>query len=112
MKNRIEHAKLPEEWTLDTFPFHQNPNINKIQIMNLAKLNFIERHENIVFIGDPGTGKSGLAMGLMRQALLNGYRCKFFNAQTLLDELYTSLADHKSVRLMKIFSVHDKIFNL
>jgi len=109
LKNRIEHAKLPEEWTLDTFPFQQKPNINKIQIMNLAKLNFMERHENIIFIGDPGTGKSGLAMGLMRQALLNGYRCKFFNAQTLLDELYASLADHKSARLMKILFNYDLI---
>jgi DNA replication protein DnaC len=105
LRNRIEHAKLPEQWTLDTFPFDQQPSINKIQIMGLAKLNFIERHENIVLIGDTGTGKSGLAMSLMRQALLSGYRCKFFNAQELLDELYTSLADHKSSKLM------NKLFN-
>ena len=109
LHNRIEGAKLPEEWTLDTFPFNQKPNINKIQIMNLAKLNFMERHENIVFIGNPGTGKSGLAMGLMRQALLNGYRCKFFNAQQLLDELYASLADHKSAKLMKNLFNYDLI---
>ncbi|HEX8016882.1 MAG TPA: IS21-like element helper ATPase IstB [Flavobacterium sp.] len=109
LNNRIKGAKLPEEWTLDTFPFHQSPNVNKVQIMNLAKLNFMERHENIVFIGNPGTGKSGLAMGLMRQALLNGYRCKFFNAQQLLDELYASLADHKSVKLMKNLFHYDLI---
>ena len=77
--------------------------------MNLAKLNFMERHENIVFVGDTGTGKSGLAMSLMRQALLNGYRCKFFNAQTLLDDLYASLADHRSSRLMKQLFNYDLI---
>jgi DNA replication protein DnaC len=109
LHNRIANAKLPEEWTLDTFPFQLKTSINKVQIMNLAKLNFMERHENIVFIGDPGTGKSGLAMGLMRQALLNGYRCKFFNAQQLLDELYASLADHKSVKLMRILFNYDLI---
>jgi len=37
-------------------------------------LDFLERKENIVFIGNPGTGKSGLAVGLLRQALLSGYR--------------------------------------
>jgi len=105
LTNRINNAKLPEEWTLDTFPFPQQPGINKLQIMNLAKLNFIERHENILFIGKTGTGKSGLAMGLMRQALLNGFRCRFYDAQTMLDELYTSLADRTTPKLLK------KIFN-
>lgn len=109
LRNRIERAKLPEEWTLDTFPYRQQPSVNKTQIMGLAKLNFIERHENIVFIGDAGTGKSGLAMSLMRQALLSGYRCKFFNAQVLLDELYASLADHKSAKLMKRLFKYDVI---
>ena len=109
LHNRIKHATLPEEWTLDTFPFDQQPSVNKMQIMNLAKLNFIERHENIIFIGDAGTGKSGLAMSLMRQALLNGYRCKFFNAQSLLDELYASLADHRSSRLMKRLLNYDLV---
>lgn len=105
LDNRINHAKLPEEWTLDTFPFNQQSGVNKIQIMNLAKLNFIERRENIIFIGKTGTGKSGLAMGLLRQALMNGYRCKFYDAQTMLDELYTSLADRTTPKLLK------KLFN-
>ena len=52
--NRLKNAALPEEWTLDTFPFHQQTSINKIQIMNLAKLNFIERHENIVLSATRG----------------------------------------------------------
>jgi DNA replication protein DnaC len=105
LNNRIRLAKLPWEWTLDTFPFNRQPGINKLQIMNLAKLNFIERHENIILIGKPGTGKSGVAMGLLRQALLSGYRGRFYNAQDMLNELYTSLADHMTSRLMK------KLFN-
>jgi DNA replication protein DnaC len=105
LDNRIIQAKLPEEWTLDTFPFHQQPSVNKLQIMNLAKLNFIERHENVIFIGKTGTGKSGLAMGLLRQALLNGYRCRFYDAQAMLDELYTSLADRTTAKLL------NKLFN-
>lgn len=109
LTNRIAHAKLPEPWTLDTFPFSRQPGVNKIQIMNMAKLNFIERHENIIFIGEPGRGKSGLAMGLLQQALLNGYRCRWFKAQELLDNLYASLADHRSSRQMKNIFNYDLI---
>lgn len=64
----------------------------------------MERAQNIVFIGDPGTGKSGLAIGLLRQAILSGYRCRFFNAQDLLDSLYASLADRSTQKLIKILS--------
>lgn len=105
LTSRINAAKIPEKWTLDTFPFDKQPGINKLQIMNLARLNFMERHENIIFIGKTGTGKSGLAMGLLQQALLNGYRCRFYDTQEMLDELYASMADRTSARLLK------KLFN-
>jgi len=49
--------------------------------MSLAGLSFIERAKNIVFIGNPGTGKSGVASGLLHQALIDGYRGRFYNAQ-------------------------------
>lgn len=107
LNNRIRCAKLPWEWTLDTFPWKQQPGVNKLQIMNLAKLNFIERHENIILIGKPGAGKSGLAMGLLKEALLNGYRGRFYNAQDMLNELYTSLADQMTSRLMKKLFSYD-----
>jgi DNA replication protein DnaC len=61
--------------------------------MAITDLSFIEQAEYIVFIGGPGTGKTGLAVRLLRQALIEGYRGRFYNAQDLLDELYASLAD-------------------
>lgn len=109
LENRIKNAKLPYPWTLETFPFEEQPNINKVQIMDLAKLDFIRRHENIVLIGKPGTGKTGLAVGLLRLALINGYRCRFYNAQELLDELYASLADRTTSKLLKRIANYDLI---
>ena len=101
MHYRIKHAKIPFDWTLKTFPFDKQPGVSKSHVMSLAGLDFIERAENIVFIGQPGTGKSGLAIGLLRTALVNGYRGRFYNAQDLLDELYASLADRSTPKLIK-----------
>jgi len=85
MLYRLNDAKIPYDWTLKTFPFQKQPGVQKSQIMSLASLSFIERAQNIVFIGQPGTGKTGLAIGLLRQALANGCRGRFYNAQDLLD---------------------------
>lgn len=107
LEGRIKRAKLPWPWTLDTFPFKDQPGINKAQVMGLAKLTFIERKENIIFIGKTGTGKSGIAMSLLRLALLNGYRGRFYNAQDMLDELYASLADKTTSKLLNSLSNYD-----
>ncbi|MCJ7595986.1 MAG: IS21-like element helper ATPase IstB [Desulfobacterales bacterium] len=97
---RLKQARIPWDWTLKTFPFDQQPGISKAQIQQLAGLSFLERKENIVFIGNPGTGKSGLASGILRQALLAGYRGRFYHAQDLIDDLYASLADRTTPKLI------------
>lgn len=104
---RLQQAKIPWHWTLETFPFERQPEVNKAHILSLAGLAFVERAENIVFIGNPGTGKSGLAIGLLRQALLNGYRGCFYHAQELLDSLYASLADRTTPQLLGRLSRYD-----
>lgn len=104
LDQRLKKAKIPWDWTLQTFPFESKPDLNRSQIQTLAGLSFVERAQNVVFIGDPGTGKTGLAIGLLRQAILSGYRCRFFNAQDLLDQLYASLADRSTQRLIKTLS--------
>jgi len=107
MLYRLNHAKIPWDWTLKTFPFDKQPGVRKSQIMSLADLTFVEKAQNIVFIGNPGTGKSGLAAGLLHQALVDGYRGRFFNAQDLLDELYASLADRTTPKLIKRLCGYD-----
>ena len=104
---RLSQAKIPWSWTLETFPYERQPSVNKAQIQALAGLDFVQRAENIVFVGPTGTGKSGLASGLLRQALLNGYRARFYHAQDLLDELYASLADRSTSKLLHRLSQYD-----
>ena len=104
---RLKQARIPWDWTLKTFPFDQQPGVSKAQIQQLAGLSFLERKENIVFIGGPGTGKSGLASGLLRQALLSGYRGRFYHAQDLIDDLYASLADRTTPKLINNLCRYD-----
>ncbi len=97
---RIERAKLPEKWTLESFPFKRQPGISAKQIRGFAELDFVPKAENIVFIGPTGVGKTGLASGLLLKALQNGYRGLFVRAQDLFDEMYASLADRSSRKLV------------
>ena len=104
MRNRLAQAHLPWQWTIDTFPFKQQPGVDKALIHTLAGLDFVRRADNLVLIGGPGTGKTGLAIGLLRLACVNGWRGRFYNAQTLFDELYASLADRSTTKLLTALS--------
>jgi DNA replication protein DnaC len=97
---RIRRANLPERWSLETFPYAQQPGVNRKQIRAFAELDFAAKHENLVFIGPTAVGKTGLACGLLLKALQNGLRCEFMLAQDLFDQLYASLADRSSRQLV------------
>jgi DNA replication protein DnaC len=100
LKARIKRAGMPELWTLETFPFNKQPGVNRKQIRAFAELDFIPKAENIVFIGKASMGKTGLASGILLKALENGYRGQFIRAQDLFDEMYASLADRSSRKLL------------
>ena len=75
--------------------------------MTLSGLDFISRRENIVFYGKTGVGKTGLAVGILRQAIIAGYRGRFYNVQDLLDQLYASLADRSTPKLLNALCRYD-----
>jgi DNA replication protein DnaC len=79
--------------TLDNFDFSFNPKMNKSLVFELATGAFIARHEDALFLGPPGTGKSHLAQALGQAAIQQGYRVLYRETHTLLDELADAALD-------------------
>jgi DNA replication protein DnaC len=73
--------------SLDTFDFSFNKKMNRALIYELATARFIAQHEDVLFLGPPGTGKSHLAQAIGRAAIQQGYRVLYREAHTLLEEL-------------------------
>jgi DNA replication protein DnaC len=104
---RHKRARLPESWTLETFPFKLQTGVKERQIRTFAELAFIPKAENIIFIGETGVGKTGLMSGLVLKAVQNGYRALFIRAQDLFDEMYASLADRSTRKLLRSLATVD-----
>ena len=90
---RIREARFPEVCRIDTYDFKKQPSLNRGQVLNLAKLSFVDQRQSVVLIGPSGVGKTHLAIGLGVAACQAGYRVRFFRAFELLKALWASLAD-------------------
>lgn len=104
LERRIARAHLPEQWSIESFPFKEQPGVSERLIRTLAELDFVSKAENIVFIGPTAVGKTGLATGLLLKAMQNGHRGVFIQAQDLFDEMYASLADRSTRKLLNRLS--------
>ncbi len=98
--HRIRRSKLPERWTLDTFPWERQPGADQRVIRQLSELDFLSRSANVVFVGPTGVGKTGIASSILLKALQEGHSGLFVKAQDLFDDLYRSLADFSSRKLI------------
>ena len=66
VERRIKAAKFPTVKSLDSFEFKAIPSLNKVQVLELARCEWIERRENVIALGPSGTGKTHVAQGLGR----------------------------------------------
>lgn len=94
VNTRIKGARFPYLKTLEQFDFTFQPTLNRQKISDLATLRFIENHENILFLGPPGTGKTHVAIGLALKACAAGYKVLFLTLADLVAQLQAARADH------------------
>ena len=93
-ERRLKAARFPTHKTLEGFDFAARPSVNKLLVSELARCEYIDRRENVLFVGNPGTGKTHLATALAMAACGRGYRVRFFR----LTELVTLLLEARDER--------------
>jgi len=79
--------------TLDNFDFTFNPKMNRSLVFDLATANFVGRHEDALFLGPPGTGKSHLAQAIGQAAIQQGFRVLYRETHHLLEKLAEATID-------------------
>lgn len=100
-KRRKKASKLPANKNIESFDFTFQPSIDEKLINDLAVCNYIRERENIVLIGDSGTGKTHLAIGLALKALARDYTVFFTTVSDMLYDLHIAKADnsyHKKIK--------------
>jgi DNA replication protein DnaC len=93
IERRIKEAKMPERKLLTDFDFDFQTGLDKAQILQLAKLDFVRRKQGVIIAGNSGTGKSHIAKALLLIGCQETYRCRYTTASDMLRELLAGLAD-------------------
>ena len=100
LQERLKAARFPLLKELADFDFSCLPQLNKNQILDLARGEFIQHKQSLIFIGNPGLGKTHLALGLAAAACRQGRRVRFWTAAGLVNELLQAQDEHRLHRFI------------
>ena len=101
VERRIQAARFPTTKSLDSFDFKVIPSLNHRLVLDLARSQYIEQHENVIAVGNSGTGKTHVALGLGLAACQRGLSVRFTTAAALAHELTEARDDKRLLRLQK-----------
>lgn len=101
MERRIRQAHFPVLKSLESFDFAAMPSLNKLLVLELARCDYIERRENVLALGNSGTGKTHIALGLGLAACQKGHHVRFVTAASLVRELIEAKDEKRLLRYQK-----------
>ena len=101
VERRIKAAKFPVVKSLDSFDFAAIPKLNKMQVLELARCEWIERRENVIALGPSGTGKTHIALALGLAACQKGLSVGFTTAAALVSEMMEARDERRLLRFQK-----------
>ena len=101
VERRIRQARFPAVKSLDSFDFKAIASLNKMLVLELARCEYVERRENIIALGNSGTGKTHIALGLGLAACQKGLSVGFLTAAALVHELMEARDEKRLLRLQK-----------
>jgi DNA replication protein DnaC len=101
VERRVKQARFPTVKNLDSFDFATVPSLDKTLVLELARCEFVARHENVIAIGDFGTGKTHIALALGLAACQKGLSVGFVTAAALMQELFEARDEQRLLRLQR-----------
>jgi DNA replication protein DnaC len=101
IERRIKDAKFPAVKSLDSFDFLALPSLNKALVLELARSEYVNRRENIIAVGNSGTGKTHIVLGLGLAACQKGLSVGFTTAAALVHELIEARDEKRLLRLQR-----------
>jgi len=101
IERRIKAARFPTVKSLDSFDFKVIPSLNKALVMDLVRGEYIDRNENVIALGNSGTGKTHIALGIGLAACQKGLSVGFITAAALVHELIEARDDKQLLRFQK-----------
>ena len=101
MQRRVRAARFPATKGLDTFDFSAIPSVNQALVMQLARCEYVERGENVIAIGNSGTGKTHVALGLGLAACQRGMSVGFTTAAAPVNELVEARDERRLLNLQR-----------
>jgi len=105
LERRRKQAQFRDpQKTLDNFDFNFNKKMNRSLLFDLATATFVARHEDALFLGPPGTGKSHLAQAIGQAVITQGYRVIYREAHILLEEIADAALDGKRKEHMELLA--------
>jgi DNA replication protein DnaC len=103
-ERRIKAAKFPVSKSLETYNFLDMPTLNKKLVIDLARCEWIGRRENVLALGNSGTGKTHISLALGLAACQQGFRVRFTTAAALVHELIEARDEKRLLRFQKNLS--------
>ena len=108
LERRLRLARIPEMLLMETFPFDRQPKLDRKRILSLYDaFDFLEKVQNIIWVGPTGCGKTGLATGFLIEAIHRGHTGRHVLFPELVAELYASVADHSEEAVIKRYLSYD-----
>ncbi len=96
---RLKAAKFPTHKTLENFDFTAQPSVNKPLVTELSRCAYIDQRENVLLVGNPGTGKTHLATALGIEACGRGKRVRFWRVTELITQLMEAREERVLTRM-------------
>jgi DNA replication protein DnaC len=109
-KLRLARAAIPELFRMETFPFDQQPKLDKKRMLSLYDgFDYMTKNQNVIWVGPTGCGKTGLATSFLIQAIQRGYTGRYVLFPELFTQLLRSVADHSEQDVLQRYLSYDAL---